>query len=327
MNASVSGPRKASYALMILALAAVARVGLGHALIAGLFAYMMLNQAQGALRGAGASPRLARWSSLALFLVVGALMAVIFAAFVRIGMARAPQLLDRLLPPLDALVNRVGLDLPIDNGQELRALILASLKANARAVESESGLLTRGFFQISAAVIIAILRFVTAAPVPVERRRGLDIEVLNECRDRVALFAVSFELVMGAQVLIAAINAGMAAAFLFAFRIPFRTMLILTTFVCGMIPIVGNLISNALIAAAALTVSDKLALIALVFLVVVHKGGYVLNSRIIGARTETPTWAILLGLLVGEALMGVTGAILAPTLIYYARAELRAVPA
>jgi predicted PurR-regulated permease PerM len=82
-----------------------------------------------------------------------------------------------------------------------------------------------------------------------------------------------------------------------------------------------------LIVAAALTRSDRLALIALVFLVVVHKGGYFLNSRIVGARTETPTWAILLGLLIGEALLGVTGAILAPTLIYYVRAELRAVPA
>jgi predicted PurR-regulated permease PerM len=325
MSTALSGPRKTSYALVLLALFVAARFDLGHALIAGLFTSMMLNHAQDALRGAGASPRTSRWSSLALFVVLGLLLAVIFVSFIKIGLERLPMLLDRVLPRLDALAGRFGVGLPIDNVQELRALILETIKENARSVTSTSGLLTRGFFQISAAVVIAVLRFL-AGPVPLDGQRGLDGAVLRECRDRAALFAFSFELVMGAQILIAAINAGVAAAFLIAFHIPFRTMLTLATFVCGMIPIVGNLASNALIVAAALTRSDQMALAALIFLIVVHKGGYFLNSRVVGARTETPTWAILLGLLVGEALMGVTGVILAPTLIYYVRAELRLIP-
>ena len=44
-------------------------------------------------------------------------------------------------------------------------------------------------------------------------------------------------------------------------------------------------------------------------------------------RISAPTWAILLALLVGEATLGVTGVILAPTLLYYVREELRSVPA
>jgi predicted PurR-regulated permease PerM len=326
MSTALSGPRKTSYALVLLGLFVAARFDLGHALIAGLFTAMMLSHAQDALRGAGASPRAARWSSLALFIVLALLLAVIFVSFIKIGMERLPMLLDRVLPRLDALAGRFGVGLPVENVQELRVLILETIKENARSVTSTSGLLTRGFFQISAAVVIAALRFL-AGPVALDGQRGLDGAVIRECRDRAALFAFSFELVMGAQILIAAINAGVAAVFLIAFRIPFRTMLTLATFVCGMIPIVGNLASNALIVAAALTRSDRLALAALIFLIVVHKGGYFLNSRIVGARTETPTWAILLGLLIGEALMGVTGVILAPTLIYYVRAELRLIPA
>ena len=313
---------------MILTLAAVARFDLGHALIAGFFAYLMLNDGQAALRGAGASARVARWSSLALFVVVGLLLAVIFASFIEIGVARLPVLLDRALPRLDALTHRLGLDLPIDNVGELRALILETVKENARAVESASGLLTRGFFQILLAIVVAILLFLSGSAAPPEPPAdGLETQFLRECRDRADLFRTSFELVMGAQIVVAAINAAAAAVFLIAFSIPFRTMLTLTAFVCGLVPIVGNVISNALIVAAALTRSDHHALAALIFLVVVHKGGYFLNSRIVGARTETPTWAILLGLLVGEALMGVTGVILAPTLIYYVRRELRAIPA
>jgi predicted PurR-regulated permease PerM len=93
-----------------------------------------------------------------------------------------------------------------------------------------------------------------------------------------------------------------------------------------MIPIAGNVLSNTLIVASALTVSDKMALFALIFLVVIHKAEYFLNSHIIGSRISTPMWATLLGLLIGEALMGFTGAILAPTMIYYVREELRRLP-
>jgi len=108
---------------------------------------------------------------------------------------------------------------------------------------------------------------------------------------------------------------------------PFRTFLTLTTFVCGMIPIAGNIISNTVIIAAALTRSNHLAVAALVFLIAIHKAEYFLNSRVMGVSIQLPMWATLLALLVGEALLGVPGVILAPTLLYYVRAELRLIPA
>jgi predicted PurR-regulated permease PerM len=328
MNATpLSAARQASYALALLALIVAARFSLGAALIAGLAAHMILKSGEEALAGAGASPRVARWTSVALFSVIGLLLAAIFAAFARIGVERLPTLLDRLLPRLDYIFNRVGLDWPADNVSELRALLLSALKENARSVTTASGLLTREFFRILLALIVALLHFVApSAPTPPAKAGELDERLWNECRERAGRFAASLELVMGAQVVVAAINAAAAAAFLIAFRVPFRTMLTLTTFVCGLVPIVGTMISGTLIVAASLTVSEHLALAALIFLLVAHKGGYLLNSRVVGGRMETPTWAILLGLLAGEALMGVTGVILAPTLIHYVRAELRAVP-
>lgn len=325
MSQTLSVSRRISYALVPLILLVAARFDLGHALIAGLFTHMILDQTERGLSDAGASPRVARWSALGLFAVIVILLAVVFASFIEIGVFRLPLFIDRVLPRLDHLAGLFGMDLPVENVIQLRDLVLHAAKENARSVTATSGLLTRGFFQIAAAIAIAALKFLASKTAPASA--GLEGEVRGELSARLALFAASFELVMGAQVMIAAINTALAGVFLFALRIPFRTMLTLTTFVCGMVPIAGNLVSNALIVAAALTLSDKHALAALIFLIVVHKGEYFLNGRIIGARIAMPLWATLAGLLIGEALMGVTGVILAPTLIYYLREELRAIPA
>lgn len=325
MFRSLSGPRKVSYLLLGVALLAVARLGLGPCLLAGLFSYLILDRTDLLLGKMGVRPALARWCALVLFAVVAGLLAAVFVSFIRIGLERLPLLLDRVLPRLNELATDLGLPWPVDNAHELREYILNAAKENAQAVTKTSGLLTRGFFQIVVGVAVAVLRFLSQEPPPAGRA-DLHAELLHECRHRASLFIASFERVMGAQIVIAAINAAATAAFLLSIEIPFRTFLILTTFVCGMLPIVGNVISNVVIVAAALTRSNHLAFIALVFLVVVHKAEYFLNSRVVGSRIQLPMWATLLALLAGEALMGVPGVILAPTLLYYAREELRLIP-
>src|SRR5207249_11360145 len=86
--------------------------------------------------------------------------------------------------------------------------------------------------------------------------------------------------------------------------------------------IVGNLISNTIIVFVALTVSLKLAIGALVFLVAIHKLEYLLNSKIIGDRIRNPVWLTLIALIIGERLMGIPGLILAPVVLNYLRVEM-----
>jgi predicted PurR-regulated permease PerM len=318
--------RRVSYLLAAAALLVLVKCDLGPGLIAGLAALMILTQAQRHLRGVGAGTKLARAGALALFVVLAALLLGIVIAFARLGVARLPVLLDRLLPRLDEVAARLGVALPIENAVDLKAYIIGAARANARLLTAEGGLLTRGFFQILVAVAAAVLAFLS--PPSVEAApRDLDAALRREAGVRAGRFIASFELVMGAQIVIAAINTAVTAVFLFALNVPFRTTLLLATFFCGLVPLAGNIVSNVMIVAAALTVSDSMALAAVVFLVVSHKAQYFLNGRLVGSRIDTPTWAILLGLLVGEALMGLPGAILAPTLIHYAREELRARPA
>jgi predicted PurR-regulated permease PerM len=101
----------------------------------------------------------------------------------------------------------------------------------------------------------------------------------------------------------------------------------MATFFCGLLPVIGNLISNTIIVGIGITISPKMALTALIYLVVIHKLEYFLNSRIIGHRIRNPLWLTLLGLVIGERLMGIAGIILAPVVLNYIRLEASAIKA
>jgi predicted PurR-regulated permease PerM len=82
-------------------------------------------------------------------------------------------------------------------------------------------------------------------------------------------------------------------------------------------------LSNTLIVGVAFTMPNgpRMSLIALIFLVLVHKLEYFLNSKIVGDRIKNPMWLTLIGLVIGEKLMGVPGLILAPVVLHYIKIE------
>src|SRR4029453_1183882 len=135
-------------------------------------------------------------------------------------------------------------------------------------------------------------------------------------------FYRSFATVMGAQITISSINTVLTAVFVLGGQFPDAALPGAITFRWGLVRIVGNLVSNTIIVFLALTVSLKLALGALVFLVVIHKLEYFLNSKIIGLRIRNPVWLTLIALIIGERLMGIPGLILAPVVLNYLRVEM-----
>ena len=74
----------------------------------------------------------------------------------------------------------------------------------------------------------------------------------------------------------------LTAIFVFTVDLPYSVVVIGVTFLCGLLPVVGNIISNTVIVMIGFTVSPKMALGALVFLVAIHKLEYFLNSKIVG---------------------------------------------
>jgi predicted PurR-regulated permease PerM len=145
--------------------------------------------------------------------------------------------------------------------------------------------------------------------------------VARELIVRFETFYSSFARVVGAQIIISTINTALTSVFLIWNGFPYTTVIIVMTFLCGLLPIIGNIMSNTLIVGVGFTISPRMALFALIFLVVIHKLEYFLNSKIIGDRIRNPMWLTLVGIVLGEKLMGIPGMILAPVVLHYIKVE------
>lgn len=132
----------------------------------------------------------------------------------------------------------------------------------------------------------------------------------------------AFRRIVFSQVLISAINTFFTALYLsvflpwFGYDLPFTKTLILVTFLAGLLPIIGNLISNTIIFIVSLSQSVTVAIASLAYLVIIHKLEYFLNVRIIGTQIRAKAWELLISFVIMEAAFGLTGLIAAP--IYYA---------
>lgn len=146
---------------------------------------------------------------------------------------------------------------------------------------------------------------------------------------RVSLLSASFRNIVFAQVKISLVNTILSAIFIlgafpcFGIHLPFSKTLVVLTFVFGLLPVIGNLISNSIVFISALSISLPTAVIALVYLMLIHKLEYFLNAQIVGTRIKAHAWEILLAMLVFEAAFGLSGVIAAPIYYAYLKSELK----
>ncbi|MDO8788804.1 MAG: AI-2E family transporter [Sulfuritalea sp.] len=145
---------------------------------------------------------------------------------------------------------------------------------------------------------------------------------------RARRLAEAFRRIVFAQVRISAINTVLTALYLavllpiFGIHLPLTKTMIALTFVVGLLPVIGNLVSNTVIVVVSLAHSPQIAMASLGFLVVVHKFEYFLNARIVGARISAQSWELLLAMLVMEAAFGLPGVVAAPVYYAYLKQEL-----
>ena len=132
----------------------------------------------------------------------------------------------------------------------------------------------------------------------------------------------AFRRVVFAQVRISLINTVFTTLYLavalpfFGVSLPLVKTMIAITFIAGLLPVVGNLISNTVIVIVSLAYSPSVAIASLTYLVVIHKLEYFLNAKIIGSRIQSRAWELLVAMLAMEAAFGIGGLVAAP--IYYA---------
>jgi predicted PurR-regulated permease PerM len=95
--------------------------------------------------------------------------------------------------------------------------------------------------------------------------------------DRLNLLVKAFRNIVFAQIKISLLNTFFTGIFLavvlplFGIQLPLTKTLIVMTFLLGLLPVIGNLMSNTLITVVALSLSIWVAVAALGYLIVIHK--------------------------------------------------------
>jgi len=141
-------------------------------------------------------------------------------------------------------------------------------------------------------------------------------------RERALRVKMAFHAVVFAQVRISLLNTLFAGLYLavalplFGIHLPLVKTMIAITFFVGLLPVIGNLISNTIIVVVALSNSLAASVASLIFLVLIHKLEYFLNAHIVGSQIHARAWELLVVMLVMETAFGIPGLIAAP--IYYA---------
>ena len=324
VETSKPGERKyarISYLLMLVMLILTGWLHLGTLLLATLFSYLaisMLHFSRGVRKAL----------VVILFLVLVATLAYALGHFINMAVRALPQIAEDAVPRFITWAKENKIELPFSDYDSLRELAVdtATKQAQyfARFANLAHGATVQFVFLIAGcAVAVSIFldpRLVIDPPAP-GTRTNLYVLCCEAIAERFRAFYQSFATVMGAQIIISTINTLLTAIFVLAVRLPYSFVLVGATFLCGMLPVIGNLISNTIIIGVAFTISPRAALEALIFLVVIHKLEYFLNSKIIGHRIKNPLWLTLLALLLGERIMGIPGMILAPVVLNYLRME------
>ncbi len=332
----------ASWAMLAAVILLIIARHLTPALVVGLVFYLLLDSTAGTL---------ARWISGRALRPVAVLVGVIvggagvagaialLTAIARAQMANIPALLARMAEILQStqiLLGSLGgyvLDPDaIRDAEDLKQLVVSWLQEHSGSL----GALGEGFSLAIAHIIMALLlatmvflrhaRTVVEGDATMMTRRPL----ARYLKQKVGRFTAAFAQVVSAQVKISAINTILTAGYLLAVlpifagrRLPFTMTMIFITFVAGLIPVLGNLISNTVIVIVSLGSGLWVAAGSLGFLILIHKLEYVVNSKIVGSKTGSQIWEILMAIMVGEAAFGLQGVILGPVIYTFVKRELQ----
>ncbi|HEY9173609.1 MAG TPA: AI-2E family transporter [Verrucomicrobiae bacterium] len=305
-----------SYVIMAVLLILIGWLHMATLVLTGLFGYFALN-----FLSFGRSKTL----GVILYLILVAGLGSGLWFFSRHTYRTLPKIVDDTIPAVANYAERQGIELPFTDYASLKTAGLKEIKERVANVGRYAREAVLQIAMLIIGLVVAVSLFINARwdveGDPHMVQGSLYSTVARELALRFATFYRSFATVIGAQIIISVVNTTLTAVFLIWNGFPYATVLIMLTFLLGLLPIIGNIMSNTLIVGVGFTISPKMALFALIFLIVIHKLEYFLNSKIIGDRIKNPMWLTLIGLVIGEKLMGIPGMILAPVVLHYIKVE------
>jgi len=320
----------AAWTLMGIGLVAVLQLGLLPALFAGLLLHELVHILTPQLRLRRVGPEVAKMVAVAvLSLIIGGLIWLAVSGLMvslRSGYDSLPELLRRMAEIIEARRDTwppwLVKSLPTD-ATALQAAAVEWLRKNAGSLQILGAHAGRAATYILLGMVIGAF---------VALRRGRPLKELpplaRSMAERVTVLGHAFRRVVFAQVRISAINTFLTWCYLglalpaFGIELPLTKTLIAVTFLCGLLPVLGNVISNTVIAVVSLSHSWELAAASLVYLVVIHKLEYFLNAQIIGGQIKARAWEMLIAMVAMEAAFGLAGLIAAPVYYAYVKSEL-----
>ena len=320
---ALSRPEIAALIFMAVALPAIIKLHLLPALFAGQLVHELVHMAAPKMFGVD-HPGRAKLVALTLLLTVivlvvgGAIIATVLflrsdAGSLGVLLEKMAEILDKARETLPAAMQEW---IPVD-ASDLKDQIVAWLRGHAKEIQTVSGEVGHGLvYALIGSVIGAMVSLREVLP---GHAAGPLARAIQQCTVRLA---EAFRRVVFAQVRISALNTVLTGIYLmavlpmFGINLPLTKTMILITFLAGLLPVIGNLISNTVIVVISLSFSLHAAGASLAFLVVIHKLEYFINARIVGAQIEASAWELLLAIVVMEAAFGLPGVIAAP--VFYA---------
>lgn len=315
---------------MGLALLCVVLLKLIAVLIAGLLTFQlvhMLAMLAHVTRLNHRGSKLLSVALLAALVVTGlTLVGVGIGVFLRMGPDNLSGMLTQIASILDNLRDRLPESLVAnvpDETENIRQHLVAWFHAHAGEIRTVGEHTFRGVVHALIGLILGAM--IALHEVTPQTRLSPFLRALTL---RVTRLAEAFRRVILAQVPISAINTGLTAIYLTVVlpccgvELPFKKTLIAVTFLVGLLPVVGNLVSNAAIFLVSLRFSFAVAAGSLGYLIIIHKLEYFLNARIVGTRIHAKAWELLIAMLVFEAAFGAAGLIMAPLVYAYVKHEL-----
>ena len=327
------GVKLASYLLMVGTLVLVMLQGLLPGLLTVCLGFLLTRWLAARLswlpQGGPGSNRAGSLAA-ALVMLSPLLLVALALSHSRSYILAAPAQYRELLDFLARTVLELRLKLPPDiaaqlpeGAAELQRTIAGYLAAKAGALAVAGRVWLAGLLYAYVGLLFGALAAVRARG----RSHGPLAQALTL---RVARLGDAFRQIVAAQFWIASFNTLLTATFLLAvlplwgMRLPYTPALITLTFIAGLVPIVGNLLCNAVITLVGLSVSPTAAVACLAFLILIHKAEYVINAKVVGQRTHMGVWELLSVMFVAEAVFGPAGLVAAPLFYAYLKKELEA---
>lgn len=270
--------------------------------------------------------------AVALALVIFAVLAI----FGGLGIAttnfvKSKDGLPWLIANMADILEKVRLSVPAVLQEYIPATVAELNTAVVAMLREHSATLSAVGVETLKSSALLLLALVAGAMVSWNKFAAPDqyLPLAGALRERFANLTTSFEKVVFAQVKISAVNSILTGIYLlgvlplFGINLPLAKTLVGITFVAGLLPVIGNLISNAVIVVVSLGVGPQIAVASLAFLVGVHKLEYFLNARIIGHDIDAAAWELIITMIVMERLFGVPGLVTAPVVYAYLKRELK----